>query len=141
MFLPDVNILVYAHREDSVRHAGARDWLMTVLQESTPVGLFSPTLASFVRIVTNPRIFGTPTPLSIALNFVQILHSYPAALPITNGPGHWAIFEHLCQATGAVGNLIPDAFLAALAIEHDCELITADQGFARFPNLRWCLPF
>ncbi len=141
MLLPDVNILVYAQREDLPAHAGARNWLESTLNGIEAVGLFNPTLASFLRIVTNRRIFKTPTPLQIALNFIETLRAAPSAHPLNTGPNHWELFARLCQDTSAVGDDIPDAYLAALAMEYDCEFISTDGGFARFPGLKLRRPF
>jgi len=136
MLLPDVNVLVYAHREDSAAHSVARDWLESALNGDELVGLFNPTLASFVRIVTNRRIFKTPTPPSVALDFVETLRAAPMARPIDEGVSHWEIFVRLCRETNAAGDDIPDAYLAALAIENDCEFISTDAGFARVSGLK-----
>ncbi len=141
MLLPDVNILVYAQREDLPAHASARNWLESALNGAEPVGLFNPTLASFLRIITNRRIFKTPTPLPMALSFVETIRAAPAARPLNAGPNHWELLARLCQDTSAGGDDIPDAYLAALAIENDCEFISTDGGFARFPGLKLRRPF
>lgn len=141
MLLPDVNLLVYAHREDLPAHADAKPWLESALNGTEPVALFDPTLASVLRIVTNRRIFKVPTPLPLALSFIAAMRSAPAARPLTAGPDHWKIFDRLCRELNAVGDDIPDAFLAALAIEHDCDFLSTDGGFARFTGLKWRRPF
>jgi toxin-antitoxin system PIN domain toxin len=141
MLLADVNVLVYAHREDFAAHPVARAWLESVLNGDEPVGLFNPTLASFLRIVTNRRIFKTPTPLSVAVDFVATLRVAPKARPIDTSASHWEIFVRLCRDINAAGDDIPDAYLAALAIENDCEFISTDAGFARFPGLKLHRPF
>jgi toxin-antitoxin system PIN domain toxin len=141
MLLPDVNILVYAQREDLPAHAAAKGWLESALNGSEPAGVFDPTLASFLRIVTNPRIFKVPTPLPMALTFTDMTRASPAARPLQIGAKHWRIFSQLCRHINAAGDDIPDAYLAALAIEHDCELISTDIGFDRFPGLNWRRPF
>lgn len=141
MLLPDVNILVYAQREDLPAHASAKGWLESALNGGEPVGLFDPTLASFLRIVTNRRIFKIPTPLPMALSFLEALRAAPAARPLNAGARHWEIFARLCRDTHAAGDDVPDAYLAALAIENDYEFISTDGGFARFPGLKWRRPF
>jgi len=141
MLLPDVNILVYAQRQDLPAHADARNWLESALNGVEPVGLFDPTLASFLRVVTNRRIFKTPTPPPMALSFIEAMRAAPAARPLTAGPNHWKIFRRLCQETNAAGDDIPDAYLAALAIENDCDFISTDAGFAHFSGLKWRRPF
>jgi toxin-antitoxin system PIN domain toxin len=141
MLLPDVNILVYAQREDLPAHAGAKSWLESALNGGEPVGLFDPTLAAFLRIVTNRRIFRIPTPLPMALSFIEAVRAAPAAHPLKPGVKHWEIFARLCRNTNAAGDDIPDAYLAALAIENDCDFISTDGDFARFPGLKWRRPF
>jgi hypothetical protein len=141
MLLPDVNILVYAQREDLAPHATAKSWLESALIGREPVGLFDPTLASFLRIASNRRIFKIPTPLPMALSFIEIMRAAPAARSLNAGANHWDIFTRLCRDTNAMGNDIADAYLAALAIENDCEFISTDGDFARFPRLKLRRPF
>jgi toxin-antitoxin system PIN domain toxin len=95
-------------------------------------------LAGFLRIVTNPRIFDPPTPMDTAIAFCQRLLDWPRASSIVPSRRHWDIFVGLCQ--GINGPLVADAYIAALAIEHGCELITTDSDFARFGGLRWRHP-
>jgi len=83
----------------------------------------------------------TPAPIESALAFAEALRGQPNALPLAPGPRHWGVFERLCRDAGVRGNLVPDAYLAALAIEHGAELVTADRDFERFPGLRWRMPF
>ena len=90
----------------------------------------------FLRIATDPRIYRTPTPLSHALAFAEQMRHQPTAVIVAPGPRHWSIVTRLCDETGARGRDIPDIFLAALAIEHGCELVTADKGFTRFRGLK-----
>src|SRR4051794_2489182 len=139
--LPDVNILVYAQREDLPAHANSRAWLESALNGTQQVAVFGPMLSSFLRIVTNRRIFKTPTPLPMALSFIETVRSAPAAYPLDAGPGHWELFVRLCREINAAGDDIPDVYIAALAIEHDCELISTDRGFVRFAGLKLRQPF
>ncbi len=141
MLLPDVNILVYAQREDLSAHAAAKNWLESALNGGEVVGLFHPTLASFLRIITNRRIFKVPTPLPLALDFIETMRAAPAARPLNAGERHWEIFSQLCRAINAGGDDVPDVYLAALALENDCEFISTDGGFARFSGLKWRKPF
>ena len=87
-------------------------------------------------VVTHPKVFTQPTPLSQALDFCEALRSRPNATILSPGPRHWRIFTSLCVSAGARGNLIPDAYLAALAIETGSELITTDGDYRRFDGLR-----
>lgn len=140
MILPDVNILVYAHREDSPSHAALRAWLEKALAGTEPLGVADLVLSGFVRVVTHPRVFRVPTPLERALGFAETVRSAPAAVRVAPGESHWALFRDLCRSANAKGNLVPDAYLAALAIESGGEWITTDREYARFPRLRWRNP-
>jgi toxin-antitoxin system PIN domain toxin len=141
MILSDVNVLIYAHRKDAVDHARFRDWLESTVSSPSAFGYSELVLSSFVRIVTSPRAFVLPTPLDVALGTAERLRNRPNAVRVAAGPRHWSIFSDLCRRSGAKGNLVADAFLAALAIESGSEWITADRDFARFPGLRWRHPF
>jgi toxin-antitoxin system PIN domain toxin len=140
MILPDVKILVYAHRQDLAEHPPYRIWLDQVVGSDAAFGLADLVISGFLRVVTHPRIFARPTPIAIALAFAEELRALPNCVPVAPGPRHWSIFARLCREAGAKGNLVPDAFLAALAIESGSDWITADRGFARFPGLRWRHP-
>ena len=140
MVLPDVNVLVYAHREDAAHHAACRAWLEGVVNGNESYGLSELVLSGFVRVVTHPRVFSKPSPLADALEFAEQLRAQPNCVPVAPGRRHWDIFRALCVNAGAKGNLVPDAFLAALAIEAGCEWITTDRDFSRFDGLRWRHP-
>lgn len=141
MILPDVNVLVYAHREDSPRHAPARAWLEAAVNGPEPLGLSDLVLSGFLRVVTHPRVFATPTPLDQALDFAEYVRSSPRAVRIHPGERHWEIFVDLCRGARAKGNLVPDAYLAAMAVEAGGTWISTDREYARFPGLRWKPPF
>jgi toxin-antitoxin system PIN domain toxin len=136
----DVNILVFAHRPESARHNEYRGWLESARAGHEPLGLSDIVLSGFVRVVTHPRVFREPTPLATALAFADALRASPAAHALLPGERHWPIFVDLCRRTDATGNLVLDAFLAALALEHGATWVTADRGFGRFPGLRWRHP-
>lgn len=140
MLLIDVNVLVYAYREDSPSHIAVRSWLTDLLQSGKVFGIADLVLSGFLRITTHPKIFDPPSPLEHALYFAEELRAHPSCRPIAPGPRHWRIFTQLCQDTGAVGNLVPDAYLAAMAIEIGAEWITTDGDFSRFPDLLWRHP-
>ncbi len=140
MVLPDVNVLVYAHREDSQHHAGCREWLESVINGSESYGLSELVLSSFVRVVTHPKVFTRPSPLADALEFTEQLRGRPNCVPVAPGRRHWEIFRGQCVEAGAKGNLVPDAYLAAMAIEAGCEWVTTDRDFSRFKSLRWRHP-
>jgi toxin-antitoxin system PIN domain toxin len=132
---------LYAHRNDAADHPRFRDWLYTVTNAGTFFGISEIILSSFVRVATNPKIYDPPTPLPYALEFCESLRKRPNAVRVTPGEHHWDIFTDLCSRTRAIGNLVADAYLAALAIESECEFVTLDRDFAKFPGLRWRHPF
>ncbi len=105
-----------------------------------PYGMSDLALSGFVRVITHRGVFNTPTPIGTALSFTSSVLERPNCVRITPGARHWRIFATLCQTAGARGNLIPDAYLAALAIESGSEWITTDRDYARFPGLRWRHP-
>lgn len=136
MILPDVNVLVYAHREDTRSHGEYRAWLEEVVAGPAAYGMSDLVISGFLRVVTHPRVFGRPTPLPDALAFADALRNRQNRVPIAPGPRHWTIFRDLCERVDARGNLVPDAYLAALAIENGAEWATTDRDFTRFPGLR-----
>ena len=91
-------------------------------------------------MITHPRIFQTPTKFEVALQFVEDLRSREEIHLIAPGKRHWSIFMRLCQRYDARGNLVPDAYHAALAVEHGCEWASLDHGFKRFEELKWLNP-
>lgn len=97
-------------------------------------------LSGFVRVVTHPRVFSPPEPLDSALAFADALRRAPTAVSVAPGERHWDIFERLCREAGARGNLVPDAYLAAMAIESGSEWVTTDRDYSRFSGLRWSHP-
>lgn len=140
MKLLDVNVLVYAHREDAERHDAFRAWLEAALDSDAGCAVSELVLSGCLRILTHPRIFSPPTPLDVAVRFVDELHEHPNVTVLAPGPGHWEIFLRLCRSGDARGNLISDAYHAALAMETGCEWATTDRDFARFDGLRWQNP-
>lgn len=140
MLIADVNVLVYSFRRESPRHAEHRAWLEEKLAGTEALGVSELALSGFLRVVTNHRVYNEPTTTEKALAFCDAVLAAPAALPVRPSAGHWAIFSSLCRTVGATGNLVPDAYHAALAIDHDATWVTTDRGFARFPGLRWALP-
>jgi uncharacterized protein len=138
MQLPDVNVLVYAHREDAPEHARYAAWLKALVAADEPFALAEAVLATFIRIVTNRKIFDPPTPTATAMAFCQALVEWPRAVLVMPTRRHWDLFVNL--SVEVEGPLVGEAYLAALAIEHGCELITTDGDFARFKGLRWRHP-
>jgi uncharacterized protein len=140
VILADINVLVYAHRQDLPQHDRLSAWLGEEVESGRSFGLCDTSLTGFLRVVTNGRIFTNPTPLGEALLSIEELREQPGAVHLSPGSRHWGIFTELCSTVGARANDIPDAYLAALAIESGSELVTADRGFGRFPGLRWSTP-
>jgi toxin-antitoxin system PIN domain toxin len=138
MRLPDASVLVYAHREDAPEHARYAAWLRALVEGDEPFAVAETVLASFVGIVTSDRLFESPTPMPTALAFCQALVEWPRAVLVAPTRRHWDLFVALCQQVE--GPLVANAYVAALAIEHGCELVTTDGDFARFPGLRWQHP-
>jgi toxin-antitoxin system PIN domain toxin len=136
----DVNVLVYAHRPDVAEHHLHRSWLNLARRGPEPLGIPTVVASGFLRIVTHPRIFEMPSPLDEALSFLDVLLRSPASVSLVPGSAHWAVFTDLCQRIGARGNQIPDAYLAAIAIEQGATFVSADRGFAGYPGLRWLHP-
>lgn len=140
MTLVDANLLVYAHVVSFPRHARAREWLDAQLSGPTRVALPWPSLLAFLRLVTNPRVFDRPEPMPSAWRQVEEWLACDAVWVPTPGERHAEILGNLLAEPGVQANLVPDAHLAALAIEHGLLLSTSDGDFARFPGLRWANP-
>ncbi|MEX2236914.1 MAG: type II toxin-antitoxin system VapC family toxin [Dehalococcoidia bacterium] len=140
MILIDVNVLVYAFRDDSRRHNEYRHWLESIVASDSAFGVSDVVFSSFIRVVTNPRIFALPSSHTAAFDFADKVQGQPNCVLISAGSRHWEIFRTLCVSTGAHGGGVPDAYIAALAIESGSEVVTADRGFRRFPGLNWRHP-
>ncbi|MFM1919164.1 MAG: hypothetical protein RLZZ303_798 [Candidatus Hydrogenedentota bacterium] len=140
MILLDVNVLVYCCHKESPRHPEYQAWLHEAISSESAIGLSDLVLSSVVRICTNPRVFVRPAPRDTILGFCNDLRSHPKVVSVAPGKRHWDIFTRLCREGDAKGNLVTDAYLAALAIESGAEWITTDRDFARFPGLKWRHP-
>lgn len=135
MTLWDVNLWVYAFRSDSPLHGRAASEIGQGLRSGDQF-LFCPYVAaSFLRIVTNPRIFTQPSGIEEAWGFVDVLEAGEHAVRADVDPMTFGIFKHLCLASRTAGNRVPDALLASLAIRHGATLVTADRAFAEFTGL------
>lgn len=140
MIACDVNVLIYAYNDDEPRTAEYRAWLERAANGAEPFGLSSMVASGFLRIVTHPKVLATPLAVGFALDLLDDLRAAPAVVAMEPGRQHWSIFSELCRTVSARGNAIPDAYLAAIAIEHGCFWHSADRGFARYPGLRWRHP-
>lgn len=141
MILPDVNVLIYAFRPDSVDHLRYKSWLEDIVNGPFTYGMSPHVLSSVVRICTHPRIFKQPSGLAETLEFCRAVMAPAQATVVVPGERHWSLFERICIEANAVGSLVPDAWNAALAMEAGCEWITTDRDYARFTGLKWSLPF
>ena len=125
MILADVNVLIYAFRSDSERHAVCKPWLDRVVESAGQFGASPLTLSALARIVTNPRIFIQPSSMSEVFAFCDNLLNQPNCEIVSPGARHWAIFRQMCLEAGVRGPLVADAWFAALAIERGCTWITS----------------
>jgi len=140
MILVDATILLYAEDSLSAHHESARTWWDAQLSEPAPVCLCWPVLTAYLRIATNARLHQRPLTLSEAVDRVQSWIQQPCVRLILPAEQHWEIFQQMLREGNATANLVSDAHLAALAVEHNCELCSTDADFARFPGLNWRNP-
>lgn len=139
MLMPDVNILIYAHRQDEEWHEPYADWLKDLVDGPEPFALSVLVAVGFVRIVSNARIYDDPTPLPVALAVIEQLAVHPRCRLATPGANHLDDVARLCRAVGATGKLVADAQHAAVAIGEGCTWVTRDADFGAFEayGLRW----
>ncbi len=135
-----MNVVLAAHREDHPHFQAARAWLSETLASGSQFGVTDLVAGSFLRVATNRRVFSTPTPPADAFSYLRTLRGQPGHVMLGPGPRHLELLERLCKDSDASGDLIPDAQLAAVAVEHACEVVSFDRDFARFPKLRWTRP-
>ncbi len=140
MILVDVNVLLYAEDSTSAHHRQMKGWWDSLLSGSEEIALCWPVLSGFMRITTNPRILLNPMTTEEACTKVNRWLAQPCVRLVTPTARHWNLFSELMKKVQATANLVPDAHLAALAIEHDCVLASCDTDFAKFPGLRWINP-
>jgi uncharacterized protein len=135
VFLLDVNVVLAAHRADHPHHDAVRAWFDRLVASDHPFTVPTIVWASFLRLATHRRIFEVPTPLADAFSFIQAVCAQPHHLLTGPGPRHLALLQKLCEEGDAVGDLIPDAVIGAVALEHGCRVATLDRDFARFPSV------
>jgi toxin-antitoxin system PIN domain toxin len=137
MMLVDTNILIYANRLDVDRHEEYRAWLQGLIDGPEPYAVSDFAVAGMVRVITDRRIYKEKAAtIEEALAFATAIREQPHAIVVNPGSRFWAIFTDLCQRHRASGKLVPDVVLAALALEHGCEVVTADRDFAKFTDVR-----
>lgn len=140
MKLLDANVVLAAHRDDHPDFEIARAWLDGILAARTPYALIDSVAGAFVRIATNRRIFSVPTPVGDAFAYLRALRAQPGHVMLAPGPRHLDLLERMCLSADASGDLVADAQLATVALEHACELVSFDRDFARFTDVKWSLP-
>ncbi|MGD1068200.1 MAG: TA system VapC family ribonuclease toxin [Vulcanimicrobiaceae bacterium] len=140
MILIDANLLVYAFDRRSPWYEQARMWLTGLLEGADPVGLASSTIVTFVRLATDPRIYAEPLTIDDAIAAIDALATIDTVSLVIPGPRHYSILRDVLLASRATRNLVPDAALAALAIEHGATIATNDHDFDRFRAARVIYP-
>lgn len=135
MDMPDVNVLVYAHRREDPDHEFYRAWLERLANGPEMFALSSMVAVAFVRIITHPSFRPCPTPLVQALAVIDSLLALPNCAELRAGEGHWSLVKSLCQSVSAAGKLVGDAQHAAVALEHGCTWVTRDTDFDRFRSI------
>lgn len=140
MKLVDANVLLYAVNSDADHHDRSRTWLDGALSGGDTVAFAWIALLAFVRLVTKPGLFPSPLSSDQAMDRVDAWLAAPAAVVVDPTPDHAAIVRRLLADIGAGGNLVNDAHLAALAIEHRCEIVSFDHDFGRFAGASWTQP-
>ena len=140
MIFVDASILLYAEDSLSEHHNAARRWWDEQLSGTTPVALCWPVITAFIRIATNPRLHQRPLTLREAIDRVRSWLEQPCVRILVPTDDHWRVFQQMLSAGNATANLVTDARLAALAVEHNCTLYSTDSDFARFRSLAWKNP-
>ncbi len=140
MILTDVNLLLYAVDSTSPRHAVARDWLERRLSGSESFAFSWAVLTAFIRLSTRPAVFERPLTTAQAFDLVTGWLAQPPVVVLHPTETHHIALRELLEPLGTAGNLVPDAHLAALALEHGATIASSDRDFARFPSVRWADP-
>lgn len=140
MLLLDVNVVLAAHRGDHPQHTVLRRWFDELIDGTEPFCVPLVVWASFLRLATNRRTFAVPTPLGEAFGFLDAVCAQPHHLLLGPGPRHLVLLRRLCEEAAAAGDLVPDAVIAAVALEHGCEVATLDHDFARFSSIDHVVP-
>ena len=140
MIVPDTNLLLYAYREDTEFYDAARAWWEGLLAGRERIGIPWVVTSGFVRIMTNPRSGNPPISATQAIDTVKAWFENPCIEAINPGTRHMSLFQQNIEAAGVGGNLVTDAHIAALAMEHQAEVHTNDSDFGRFPGLKWRNP-
>ena len=140
MIAVDANVLLYAVNRDDSNHQPARRWLESRLAGSEPVGFAWVVLLAFIRIATHPQVFPAPLSAGEATRMVEEWLSQPSAVVLTPTGRHLGILSGLLAQAGSGGNLVSDAHLATLALEHGAGIASFDRDFLRFPGIELTVP-
>jgi len=140
MIIVDLNVLIYAVNESSPRHETVTPWWNEAMSSDEPVGLPWIVLNGFLRLTTRSGILPRPLSLETALRMVETWLACDHIVQPREADDHWPIVRRLLLGAGTGGNLVTDAYLAALAIGNGATLVTCDRDFARFPGLSWITP-
>ena len=140
MIVPDINLLVYAYDGKAAKHTQAKRWWEEKINGNIMVGIPWVVSAGFVRLMTNPKLMKTPFSPSVAVQHVESWFNYEHIFPLNPGDRHLTYFRQILDAAGIGGDLVPDAHIAAIAMENQAEVHSNDSDFGRFPGVRWVNP-
>ena len=140
MFLLDVNVVLAVHRADHPDHDVVKGWFDQLLDGDEPFAVPTVVWGSFLRLATNRRIFEVPSPRPDAFSFIDAVNAQPNHLTIGPGPRHLTLLREICDEADAAGDLVPDAVLVAIAVEHHCDVVSLERDFARFTSIRHIRP-
>jgi uncharacterized protein len=136
VILIDANILVYAYNSSAVQHARAAEWLADALAGTEPIGFSWSVIHAYVRLITNRRILSDPFTMKEAVAVVDESLAQPVAIVLNPGHHYWPAFRDVLLTSPVTGDTVNDAHIAALALEHDATICTADRDFDRFRGVR-----
>ena len=136
MIIPDINLLLYAYNEESPFHNAARQWWENTINGSEPVGIPWVVSTGFIRLMANPSAMASPVSTAEAVGYVEEWFQHEHIVPVNPGDDHIRQLRQNLQIAGGGGNLVADAHIAAIAMEHQAELHTNDSDFNRFSGLK-----
>ncbi len=140
MIVPDINLLVYAYNGGAPHHDAARGWWEALLNGTEQVGLPWIVITGFIRVMTNPTMVAIGVTPAQAVGYVRDWLSCDHVILLNPGAQHLMHLQRNLAAGGAGGNLVPDAHIAALAMEYQAVVHSGDSDFGRFPGLQWHNP-
>ncbi|HWI31883.1 MAG TPA: TA system VapC family ribonuclease toxin [Microbacterium sp.] len=136
----DVNVLIAAFRSDHVHHTQVLPWLRRTLDDAVPITAPDTVWVGFVRLTTNHRIFEVPATLEESLAFVSAMTAQPTYVHVGGLLRNLGTFVDVCREASAIGNLVTDAYIAAIAVARACPVATLDRDFRRFEGLKIVTP-